>query len=218
MKLNQDQIHFIDTYLQNSEVIYKDVRLEMADHVASGIEQEWAKHQNESFREVFKSYMVTNKKQLLDDFKAFRKKTTKRLFLELGKAMIKPVSLLLGLLVFMVFFYSQELIYNAFGNLYTHWKAISLVVVILLVLVWYVSKRFIVKDSYIAIEQLMWVLIFLHYGASFVLDIIIGFIPEGYKNIVTLVLSVIYVMLFINFIKVLRSHIIYYKNKYQNVS
>ena len=218
MKLNQDQIHFIDTYLQNSEVIYKYVRLEMVDHVASCIEQDWSKHPNKSFRDVFKSYMVANKKQLLNDFKSFRKKTTKRLFLELGKAMVKPASLLLGLLVFMVFFYSRELIYNILGNLYTHWKAISLVVVILLFLVWYVSKRYIVKDSYIVIEQLIWILIFLHYGVSFILDILIGFIPENYKNITALVLSAIYIMIFINFIKVLRSHIIYYKSKFQNVS
>ena len=38
MKLTRDQIHFIDTYLKNSEIEFIDVRMEMVDHVASEVE------------------------------------------------------------------------------------------------------------------------------------------------------------------------------------
>ncbi|MFY7727879.1 MAG: hypothetical protein ACOVRN_00030 [Flavobacterium sp.] len=37
-KLTTDQIKFIDTYLKNSGVFYMDIRAELTDHIASGIE------------------------------------------------------------------------------------------------------------------------------------------------------------------------------------
>lgn len=37
-KLTTDQLQFIDTYLKNSGVFYMDIRAELTDHIASGIE------------------------------------------------------------------------------------------------------------------------------------------------------------------------------------
>ena len=40
MNLSKEELQFIDNYLENSGVIYMDVRLELTDHIASAIEEE----------------------------------------------------------------------------------------------------------------------------------------------------------------------------------
>lgn len=75
LKLTQDQIQFIDTYLKKSDVIYDDIRLEMVDHVATAIETELAQDKDKEFYDVFKAFMVKHKKELLDSNKKFIKKS-----------------------------------------------------------------------------------------------------------------------------------------------
>lgn len=62
--LNQEQIKFIDHYLQGSKVRYVDVRSELTDHIATAVEH---KMQEEAldFYEAFKAFMAVNKQQLL---------------------------------------------------------------------------------------------------------------------------------------------------------
>jgi hypothetical protein len=62
--LNQEQIRFIDDYLQGSKVRYVDVRSELTDHIATAVEH---KMQDEAldFYEAFKAFMAVNKQQLL---------------------------------------------------------------------------------------------------------------------------------------------------------
>lgn len=64
MKLTSENIKFIDNYLKNSEVIYYDIRMEMLDHIATAIEQKM-KVEHLEFYDVFKSYMLLNKKEIL---------------------------------------------------------------------------------------------------------------------------------------------------------
>ena len=79
MKLSKEDIQFIDTYLENSEVVYVDIRMEMVDHVASDIEGRIHVGDTREFYYIFKDYMVENKAQLLEDNKQFLKQTTKKL-------------------------------------------------------------------------------------------------------------------------------------------
>lgn len=65
MKLTKENIQFIDNYLKNSEVIYYDIRMEMLDHVATAVEQKM-EVENLDFYDAFKSYMVLNKKGLME--------------------------------------------------------------------------------------------------------------------------------------------------------
>ena len=55
--LNQEQIKFIDHYLQVSKVRYVDVRSELTDHIATAVE---LKMQDEAldFYEAFKNYIL----------------------------------------------------------------------------------------------------------------------------------------------------------------
>jgi hypothetical protein len=84
MKLTQEQIQFIDTYLKKSDVIYDDIRLEMVDHVATAIETELSQDEDKEFYDVFKAFMVKHKKELLDSNKKFIKKSA----LKVGKHML----------------------------------------------------------------------------------------------------------------------------------
>lgn len=65
MKLTPQNIQFINNYLTNSEVIYYDIRMEMLDHVATAVEKKM-EAENLDFYDAFKSYMVLNKKGLME--------------------------------------------------------------------------------------------------------------------------------------------------------
>jgi hypothetical protein len=87
MKLSKEDIQFIDTYLENSEVVYVDIRMEMVDHVASDIEGRIQVGDTREFSYIFKDYMVENKAQLLEDNKQFLKSADKKI----GKALVKEI-------------------------------------------------------------------------------------------------------------------------------
>ena len=53
MKLNEEQIKFIDKYLQKSDVIFVDVRAELIDHIASAVEEKMHS-ENLDFYDAFK--------------------------------------------------------------------------------------------------------------------------------------------------------------------
>jgi len=98
MNLSKEELQFIDTYLKNSDVIYTDVRLELTDHVASAIEVELEENPNETFYEVFKSYMIHNKKSLLKNHEEQKVKLRDKIIIRFGKEFLaKEVLLLLVL-------------------------------------------------------------------------------------------------------------------------
>ncbi len=78
MKLSKENLVFIDTYLLNSNVVHTDVRLELTDHIASAIEQELTENTTTTFYQVFKQYMVENKKTLLGNTKKFANASLKK--------------------------------------------------------------------------------------------------------------------------------------------
>ena len=97
MKLTKEEIQFIDTYLENSEVVYADIRMEMVDHVASDIECRMEAGDTRDFYYVFKDYMVENKAQLLNDNKQFLKSADKKIGRTFLKELKKPITPLLFL-------------------------------------------------------------------------------------------------------------------------
>ena len=52
-KLCKENIQFIETYLENSDVYYADIRMEMTDHVASAIESKMELENSDDFYSVF---------------------------------------------------------------------------------------------------------------------------------------------------------------------
>lgn len=64
MRLEQEDILFIDRYLEKEGVAYADIRYEMVDHIASAIEEKM-EVQQASFHYAFKAYMAANKKAIM---------------------------------------------------------------------------------------------------------------------------------------------------------
>jgi hypothetical protein len=89
-RLTKDQIVFIDRYLENSDVNYADLRMEMLDHVATTIESQMANGDQRPFYDIFKAYMVQHKAGLLDGKRNITNRLTKELAV---KAMQKFISL-----------------------------------------------------------------------------------------------------------------------------
>ncbi|APY08503.1 hypothetical protein BWZ20_09410 [Winogradskyella sp. J14-2] len=103
MKLTKEDIQFIDQYLENSDVIHVDIRMEMTDHIASEIEAMMEGGDQRAFYFIFKDYMVANKHSLLSNNKSFIKATDKQLSLSIFKALMEWPSLLTFLICMLLF-------------------------------------------------------------------------------------------------------------------
>lgn len=64
MKLENEDIRFIDRYLIKEGVVYADIRYEMVDHIAFAVEEKM-EAQQASFYYAFKAYMAANKKAIM---------------------------------------------------------------------------------------------------------------------------------------------------------
>ncbi len=108
MMLAKEDIQFIDTYLENSEVVYADIRMEMVDHVATAIENEMIRGDDRGFYDVFKDYMLENKRLLLENNKQFLKQTTKKLSDQLLKALFSLRSAVLAFLIGTIIYFGFQ--------------------------------------------------------------------------------------------------------------
>jgi hypothetical protein len=99
MKLSQEHIAFIDRYLENSDVIYADIRMEMVDHVASDIEVEMEAGDHRPFYEIFKDYMLSNKRTLLKSNNSFLKAADRKIFKAFVRGALRFESLIVFLLM-----------------------------------------------------------------------------------------------------------------------
>ncbi|WP_179349445.1 hypothetical protein [Winogradskyella pacifica] len=105
MKLTKEQIQFIDTYLENSDVVFADIRMEMVDHVASDIESRMQASTTNDFYNVFKGYMVQNKAKLLKDNRQFLKSADIKIWRAFLKEFLNPLTLLIFLASFGGFYF-----------------------------------------------------------------------------------------------------------------
>lgn len=97
-KLTKEDIQFIDNYLLKFQVLYKDIRVEMIDHVASAVEERMQTN-NEVFYDAFKAFMVENKKDLLQSQNKFIKQVRRSLFSDFLKELYSKQSLLALLVI-----------------------------------------------------------------------------------------------------------------------
>ena len=101
MKLSQNKIQFIDTYLKNSEVFYVDIRYEMIDHIATAVEEKMTV-ENIDFYNAFKNYMAKNKTSVLKN----NKESNSFSWIEIKKYLlflVKPSMLVFGLLLILLY-------------------------------------------------------------------------------------------------------------------
>lgn len=113
MKLSKEEIQFIDNYLQQSDVVFVDVRAEITDHVASAVEEKM-NLENITFYDAFKDFMVKNKKELLSRNNKFSSLYFHG-FLNFIKTIYKPYNLIFIVFILFTFnylktFYDEYLI------------------------------------------------------------------------------------------------------------
>jgi len=99
VKLEKQEIQFINTYLQNSEIEFTDVRMEMVDHVASEVENKM-KSEDLDFYHAFKNYMMLYKKEHQKANIEFKKVTDKRILKEIISFYQTPATILLLITMF----------------------------------------------------------------------------------------------------------------------
>ncbi|WP_452219075.1 hypothetical protein [Lacinutrix undariae] len=136
MILTEENIQFIDTYLENADVVFTDVRMEMVDHVASEIENRMKNGDDRLFYDVFKSYMIEEKSNLLKS----HKKHIKTIDKALGILLLKQLYSIKSLLIFMILFCGFKLTFKLFDvtlNIYTA-KEIGFIQLLLMATLYFV--------------------------------------------------------------------------------
>tara|TARA_R110002033_G_scaffold169897_4_gene211469 strand:+ start:6940 stop:7581 length:642 start_codon:yes stop_codon:yes gene_type:complete len=155
MKLNKEQIHFIDTYLKNSGIEFIDIRMEMLDHIASAVENKMQK-ENLDFYHAYKNYMVIHKKQHLKANKQFIKTTDKKVLIAIGRFFIKPNSLFLFGLSFLAL-----KIASTNTDITKILKFTPIGVLISLALFYFISYRLGKSERYSGLERIGFILLFI---------------------------------------------------------
>jgi hypothetical protein len=154
--LTKEDIEFIDNYLENSGIIYNDVRIEMVDHIATGVEMQIKTGDDRSFYAVFKDYMVDNKNTILNDHKIFIKATDKRVL----KTLFKQLFSIKGGLFFIIigltlYFGLNQLDVQSFNGLVSNIQASLLLGLVVMAVV--VRMRNIIRYS--ALDRLWFIFI-----------------------------------------------------------
>lgn len=156
--LSKKEIQFIDTYLQNSQVFFVDIRNEMIDHIASAVEAKMELNQSD-FYQNFKEYMLVNKEEILKN-NPTRTKISWAEIKRFGAFLIQPILLLMGTLLLFLFKYMlpsvQDLDYFSLNNL-------IFILFIFLIFVQYAYIFWVVKKRFYAIEKSGQILLILYW-------------------------------------------------------
>jgi hypothetical protein len=154
MELTKEDIQFIDTYLENSDIVFADIRMEMVDHVASGIEAQIEAGDTRDFYDVFKDYMIENKARLLKDNKQFLKSADKKILKQLYKELLRPLTPLLFIASCVGFYLLYiNLSLETFKNYISVIPLLGLIGFLLIYVVYSQSKHL---KRFSAVERLAW--------------------------------------------------------------
>ncbi len=165
MKLSKENIQFIDTYLQNHDVFYVDVRFEMIDHIASAVEEKM-QNENIDFYDAFKNYMILNKNEILKqnkDTSSFSLTEFKRFFVFL----LNPIAVIFAVIVY--FGFNRINIQNSTispFNFYSFFFLIVILIAVFQIIYFY----FILKKRFYAIEKNGQILFVVYYLNMFLLN------------------------------------------------
>ena len=150
--LDKEQIGFIDHYLENSDIIHVDIRAEMVDHVASGIEERINDGDERDFYYIFKDYMVAHKARLLDNNKKFLRAIDLKILKAIGKVMLSWQ----GLTVFLGVGVLTYLLQINFDSVAVKYWIIGLPIIgfILFALAYILSLKLFKLDRFSAVERI----------------------------------------------------------------
>ena len=205
-KLTKEDIQFIDNYLLESGIEYKDIRVEMIDHVASAVEERM-QNNNEVFYDAFKAFMVENKALLLKQNLIFEKLATKRFWNTYLKKLWTVQSttyfFAIGLLMLLISKYNKSL-----ASVEAVRGIVSLSIYIV-VFYYIIRVRVFLKAKF---SSLFFSIIFLYIG-DFILKMLIRFVV--YSEISGILTATIINFLLLNFIVTTSYFLNYYNTKYK---
>lgn len=110
-KITQEQIKFIDNYLQKSDVIFVDIRTELTDHIASAVEEKM-EVENVDFYDAFKDFMAKNKKEVLRERNNYLASLNGFL-----RTLYKPYNILIAISTAICFCFLPESVYPSINIL-----------------------------------------------------------------------------------------------------
>ena len=155
IKLDKEQVHFIDDYLENSDVVHVDIRSEMVDHVASGIEEKMKSGDGRDFYYIFKDYMVDHKSRLLDNNKQFLRAADIKILKAIGKTILSWQSFVVFLITFLMLYILQ---YNYGVNTIKSWIiGLPLLGFIVFAISYFIGLKFLKLDRFSAVERIAFV-------------------------------------------------------------
>lgn len=217
-KLTPQNIQFIENYLENSDIIYADIRMEMTDHVASALEDKINQGDRRDFYYIFKDYMVENKAKLLNSFKAQKKKTFNKFVQRLLKSLISLKSIVLSIVFFIVFYVNWDWLKPYIQNR-NYWSLGWLSTLILLVVFWAIIRQKTGKNRFMAIEQMFLAMFLLTYSLHIFLNlqIIVQKLNETYHSLFAIGILIFALMIWVNFILIVKKYVKLYEAKYSLV-
>jgi hypothetical protein len=172
MKLSNEEIKFIDTYLQNSDIIFVDLRAEITDHIATGVEEKM-EHERIDFYDAFKEYMVKNKRELLKSNNKMKGYYYINSIKQFSKTLYKPYNIILALLI--IFGYGY---FNQVKILKTVHQVLFLTVFGFSVLQFIINFTILKKKRYLYLEKTSIILLIIYYFNLF----LNGFYKDFYGN------------------------------------
>jgi len=155
MKLSNQEILFIDQYLQKADVIFVDVRSELTDHIASAVEEKMEVEEL-SFYDAFKAYMVENKKMLLATSR-LNFTNYKNGMIRFSKTFIKPQNIFFAIMLLFGFRYLNQLISLEMMS------QVLFFMIFLFAFVQAIYTFFIIKKRYLYLENSSSVLLVIYY-------------------------------------------------------
>jgi hypothetical protein len=212
--LNKEELKFIDNYLLKADVIYKDIRVEMVDHVANAVEERMTLN-NEDFYDAFKTYMVNHKKELINNDKQFIKTIRNSIF----KQILKNIVSVKSLLVFIIAFFFQLKLNHKFlflenENFFSYYGVSMLICFFITkyLTIFFPKSKVRFNEKFSAVTILASILVISYYILKFLLIILNRIFDDV---IIIAFLSFFMVVLFSYYI-VLHTYINKYKNQFSN--
>lgn len=190
MKLNQNQIQFIDGYLHRNDVIYVDIRAEMIDHIATGVEEKM-KVEDIEFHDAFVSYVNSNRKEIF----SMNKKTWQSTLSELKnyfRFFLKPKSLFAVVLIIMLFFtFRKTMVYTFLKEDLSFYFLLIFLSYSMLSMIYFfgIKKKryYFIERSNIVLSILYWINLFL-------------FKPFDKQEYISDVLTIVFMCLFVVYV------------------
>ena len=206
MNLSKDQIQFIDKYLKKSEVVFDDLRMELIDHVASGVSYKMFEEKID-FYDAFQSYMVENKKSILKAGMVNNTLNFKMAFSKFATFLLKKKVIIFS--VIFLFLAINSFKFLILENLYNFQKTLIISVFIFLI-IYTISFYGIFRKRIFAIENNIILLTIYYYIVNFTA---IFWKENSESEFYVTLFSGLFVVLFIIFM--CQTSITFYsKNKY----